>query len=208
MPKRSRGELREAIRVFAEHGYEGTSIDDLTAAMEIGRQSLYNKFGDKRRLYLTALQQYIDDQIEFMLGILQQPLSPSGRITALFDACVASLISEDSLPCLFTSAITEFGSTDKEVLRLTKRANMTLAKALGRCIADGQARGEIPRGHDPVTLANFLIWSMAGIRMAGRFSAGAPTLQGLADIALGTVHSNEHPVSPSVGLEQTSARYK
>src|SRR3954462_13807901 len=50
--------LRRAMTVFWEHGYEATSTDDLLRAMGIGRQSMYDAFGDKHRLYLEALQLY------------------------------------------------------------------------------------------------------------------------------------------------------
>ena len=50
--------LDRAMRVFWAKGYQGASLDDLLAAMGIGRGSLYKAFGDKRSLYLAALQRY------------------------------------------------------------------------------------------------------------------------------------------------------
>src|ERR1700730_16317318 len=50
--------LRRVMTVFWEHGYEATSTDDLLRAMGIGRQSMYDAFGDKHRLYLETLQLY------------------------------------------------------------------------------------------------------------------------------------------------------
>jgi TetR/AcrR family transcriptional repressor of nem operon len=44
--------LDRATRAFWAKGYASTSTEDLLAAMNIGRQSLYNAFGDKRKLYL------------------------------------------------------------------------------------------------------------------------------------------------------------
>src|SRR5260370_39772383 len=50
--------VQHAMSVFWEQGYEVTSTDDLLRAMGIGRQSMYNTFGDKQRLYIEALQRY------------------------------------------------------------------------------------------------------------------------------------------------------
>lgn len=50
--------LDRAMRVFWAKGYEGTSLDDLLAAMRIGRGSLYKAFTDKRSLYLATLRRY------------------------------------------------------------------------------------------------------------------------------------------------------
>ena len=44
--------LERATGIFWAKGYASTSTEDLLAAMGIGRQSLYNAFGDKRALYL------------------------------------------------------------------------------------------------------------------------------------------------------------
>ncbi|MCX5411516.1 TetR/AcrR family transcriptional regulator [Streptomyces sp. NBC_00059] len=49
--------------LFATCGYEGTSIDDLTTATGMHRGSLYNVFGSKRGLYLTALRAHLDHEI-------------------------------------------------------------------------------------------------------------------------------------------------
>jgi AcrR family transcriptional regulator len=50
--------LERATAAFWAKGYASTSTDDLLTAMGIGRQSLYNTFGDKRALYLEALERY------------------------------------------------------------------------------------------------------------------------------------------------------
>ena len=41
--------------VFRARGHDGASMTELTRAMQIGKQSLYDTFGDKWRLYLEAL---------------------------------------------------------------------------------------------------------------------------------------------------------
>ena len=46
---------------FWRHGYETTSIADLTAAMGITAPSIYTAFGDKRRLFLAAMRRYVGD---------------------------------------------------------------------------------------------------------------------------------------------------
>src|SRR5258708_37794330 len=55
--------LKRAMSVFWAKGYAGTSTDDLLEAMSIGRQSMYGAFGDKRTLYVEALERYQQDSI-------------------------------------------------------------------------------------------------------------------------------------------------
>jgi TetR/AcrR family transcriptional regulator, transcriptional repressor for nem operon len=50
--------LDGAIGVFREHGFEGASAEMLVNAMGVGRQSLYDTFGDKWQLYRSAVRRY------------------------------------------------------------------------------------------------------------------------------------------------------
>ena len=50
--------LEQAMLAFWEHGYDTTSISNLTAAMGISAPSLYTAFGDKKRLFLEAARLY------------------------------------------------------------------------------------------------------------------------------------------------------
>jgi AcrR family transcriptional regulator len=40
--------IRKAIRLFSQQGFAATSTDELMRVMNIGRQSTYDSFGDKR----------------------------------------------------------------------------------------------------------------------------------------------------------------
>ena len=52
--------LDRAVDCFWQHGYEATSVRDLADRMGIGGASLYNAYGDKRALFITALARYAD----------------------------------------------------------------------------------------------------------------------------------------------------
>ncbi|EXT65638.1 bacterial regulatory s, tetR family protein, partial [Acinetobacter baumannii 25307_8] len=45
--------------LFWEHGYEATSISDLTHALEITAPSLYSAFGDKAGLFYKSIDYYL-----------------------------------------------------------------------------------------------------------------------------------------------------
>lgn len=57
-PKFDRVEvLLKASRLFADRGYEGTSISQLVEATELLRGSLYGAFGSKAELFRVAFEQ-------------------------------------------------------------------------------------------------------------------------------------------------------
>ena len=50
--------LRKAMELFWQQGYEKTSMQELVDYMGIHRRSIYDTFGDKRTLFLSALSHY------------------------------------------------------------------------------------------------------------------------------------------------------
>src|SRR5580704_13804460 len=110
--------LDHATRVFWAKGYASASTEDLLAAMNIGRQSLYNAFGDKRKLYLEALERYQRESTAIHLERLNSSASPLAGIEAL----LLGLISEDdsvrALGCMGVSSVCEFGAADPELVIL------------------------------------------------------------------------------------------
>src|SRR5580704_12190384 len=62
--------LKEAMKLFWERGYEGTSFDELIGAMGISASSFYNSFGNKEELYREATEAYVQSSGGWFLGIL------------------------------------------------------------------------------------------------------------------------------------------
>src|SRR5258707_2271777 len=75
--------VERAMSVFWSKGYAATSTDDLLQAMKIGRQSMYDTFGDKRRLYVEALERYQLESTAGNIKRLRSSASPLAGIEAL-----------------------------------------------------------------------------------------------------------------------------
>ena len=43
--------LRKAIHLFSQQGFAATSTEELMRVMDVGRQSMYDIFGDKRAVF-------------------------------------------------------------------------------------------------------------------------------------------------------------
>ena len=62
--------LREAMKLFWEHGFEGTSTDELEAALKMGPSSILNSFGSKEQLYALAIETYMGDPTKYFVDML------------------------------------------------------------------------------------------------------------------------------------------
>src|SRR4051812_39438892 len=107
--------LRRAMTVFWERGYEATSTDDLLKAMGIGRQSMYDAFGDKHRLYVEALQLYETETGAELFGRVSRASSPFAAIRDHVLAIANWTPRELSRGCFFVNATTELAPSDREV---------------------------------------------------------------------------------------------
>ena len=77
--------LEAAVNTFRKHGYEATSAEMLVRAMGIGRQSLYDTFGDKWQLYRMAVHHYSTVQTTAHIAALRGPARAIDGIKAMVD---------------------------------------------------------------------------------------------------------------------------
>src|SRR5579871_40815 len=55
--------LARALDLFFELGFEGASIEAITAAVGIAKRTVYLRYGDKKSLFKAALQRAIEEWI-------------------------------------------------------------------------------------------------------------------------------------------------
>jgi TetR/AcrR family transcriptional regulator, transcriptional repressor for nem operon len=176
--------LERATRAFWAKGYASTSTEDLLAVMNIGRQSLYNAFGDKRKLYLEALERYQRESMARNLERLNGSASTLGGIEALLRGLVSNDAGVRALGCMGVSAICEFGAADPELAMLRSKVAPRLFRRLVERIREGQACAEVDRAIDAREAAAFLQMTMQGIQLAARAGGDTKSLGTLVKFAI------------------------
>jgi AcrR family transcriptional regulator len=172
------------MRLFWEKGFAATSTDSLLKEMDIGRQSLYNAFGDKRQLYLEVLRSYQQMSIGGHLKRLNEPASPLEGIFQLLSGLAVTDRKLRGLGCFGVSSIGEFGTSDPELRRLGEASGALLRARIAERIREGQALGEIDPGFAAEEGAAFVQTSMMGLQVTARAGAGLKDMQELAAFAV------------------------
>jgi AcrR family transcriptional regulator len=176
--------LTAAITVFSEHGYEGTSTDELLSAMKISRQSMYDTFGDKRSLYLEALKRYNTDSVARIVADLGREGDALDALQGALLAFAARPASEARRGCLGVSAICEFGRADADVAALTDSAGHVMHAALGELLDEARRSGALAAEVDVGDAAQFLGATLAGMKVSARNGVAPDVLAGIARLAI------------------------
>ena len=165
--------LSRAIEVFWTQGYLGTSIEDLLEAMELSRSSMYATFGDKKALFLEALQVWIDEEIAQFVEALRGPGSLVERIGRAFQQRHEAQKALGNAGCLFGNTIAEGGMQDPEMARVLDTFVRRGERVLVSTFEDAERTGELPKGTDARALALFFITVSQGALLLGQ---GRPDL--------------------------------
>jgi AcrR family transcriptional regulator len=175
--------IGKAIEVFADHGYEGSSTAELLARMGIGRQSLYGAFGDKKRLFLRALECYNAGS----LAQMETALGAQGSPRAAIEAALLAFAGPDAAPetgCLGVGSIAEFGRSDPEINAVNDAAATRFKAAFAARLAEGVAAGEFAPDLDPQVAAEFLLTVRSGLKIAARDGADLNRLRSSVLLAM------------------------
>lgn len=176
--------LDRAMHAFWAWGFEATSIEDLVACTGINRASLYGAFGDKRDLFLKALQLYVQTGPIIELD----PSTRKGGVRAALQAYidqVLDLMSDGrNRGCFITNTVAEFGSQDADILAQTRIALAGVENAFDRLLRWGQQTGEVPAQADARARARLLLAAIQGLQVISKVNPDARALRQIADQAI------------------------
>ncbi|GAB2451001.1 TetR/AcrR family transcriptional regulator [Nocardia tengchongensis] len=175
--------MDKALRLFWEHGYEATSVSDLTKALGIGTPSLYAAFGDKQKLFNEAVAAYSTRYGGFAARAFDE--EPTARTTA--ERTLREAAVEYSLPgrppgCMVIHA--GINTTNNEVLHLLERLRNDTIDDFERRIRDDIAAERLPADTDARALARFTGAVLQGMSQAARDGADRDELERVAALAM------------------------
>jgi TetR/AcrR family transcriptional repressor of nem operon len=173
--------------VFSTHGYAGTSLALLQEATGLGKQSLYNTFGDKQSMYLQA----IDCAVQRSAGVtaaMQSAAEGREALALFFDAMVRNCASADPAQrsCIVTGGLLE--GVDEPPLAWALTARWQATHELLRSVVErGQRDGSIANQAPSAELAELLIALISGLRVASRAGRSRAQMERLVALTVGVL---------------------
>ena len=177
--------LDRAMRAFWSGGYEATSVQDLVDRTGIQRGSLYATFGDKRALFLAAIDRYDRVVTAKLLAALDEPTSGLEAIRRFFRLKIEWAVAANRpRGCLVTNSATELAPRDRGA---STRVGAVLGKieaAFHRAVVRAQRAGEIDPARNPRAVARFLTSSAQGLSVMAKTFPERAFLEDIVDVIL------------------------
>ena len=178
--------LNAAMKLFWERGYEGTSFDDLIAAMGISASSFYNSFGSKEALYCEATRSYVEWAGQWFFAILHDPsIDTRTAFAHLFEAIAEEFTCGDHPPgCMVSLAGTHCSPGMSNIRDMMAEHRAFSEGAMAARIRKGVADGEVPDGTDCDMLAAYYSAVARGLAVQARDGASREKLSEIGRLAM------------------------
>ena len=167
MPTRPRGRPRKfdrdevldrAMAVFWAKGYNGASLDDLTASMGINRPSLYAAFGSKLDLFLAVIDRYAVTYGCQPVKALDSKPGVKDAVSAFLETSILCVTSDTGPKgCLISTVAVEDAGEDDKIRQKLSAIFAETDRTITRFFEAARQRGELPENADPQILAGMLI---------------------------------------------------
>lgn len=177
--------LRRAMEVFWEHGYEGSSMSDLTAAMGINSPSLYAAFGGKESLFREAVELYGRTDGRYTDRALREEPTARGSIEAMLrDNAVAYTEHGKPHGCMVVLAGSTYTTRNANIRDFLIGKRRETTEDIRRRLDRGVADGDLPAGTDTAALAAFYATVLYGLSIQARDGASPAELTASIDCAM------------------------
>ncbi len=169
---------------FWRHGYETTSISDLTSAMGITPPSLYTAFGDKKQIFLEAVRLYVGDPETTGRAIDDAPTAYDAAHSLLIGAAIAYTGATTPRGCLLASATASGSTASLDVQRVVTAIRHAVSERLRHRIERDIQSGGLPKTTDSAALAGLVMTTMQGLSVMARDGVSRALLVRVVNTAL------------------------
>jgi AcrR family transcriptional regulator len=176
--------LHKAMMLFWRHGYEATSLADLTTTLGVKPSSIYSVFGDKKRLFLEAVAKYLSGPVTSE-SIIAEAVDGREAARGLLRAAAEGFTGQDTpAGCLLASSAiscSEGANDVKEELAAIRRG---IEAQLLKKVRESVKFGQLPKDTAAEALASLTMAVIQGMSTLARDGASRDKLLGMIDTVM------------------------
>lgn len=176
--------LHQAMLLFWRHGYESTSLNDLTTAIGVPPSSIYTVFKDKKSLFLETVDLYVSGPITSKT-IIEQATTGFDAAFGLLQAAAVGFTGVDTpAGCLLATSAISCSSAASDVQNKLADIRRGIEAQLRDKIEQSIQLGHLPLGTDAEALAAHTLAVIQGLSTLARDGAPRDKLLKLAETAM------------------------
>jgi AcrR family transcriptional regulator len=183
-----RAALEAAGTVFWMKGFSGTSLDDLSAAMNMNRPSIYRAFGDKEAIYRQALAQFASRMDEgFKQTLLYETDFRKGLANFYREALEVYAAGDNALGCMVMctapAAAVSHPEVQTDLLTVIQQIDAKIVQRVEQAIDQGQ----IDKSSDAKSLGKLIQAVLHSLAIRARAGESKASLRRFSDSAITTL---------------------
>lgn len=173
-----------ALHLFWRKGYEGTSLTDLTEALEINRPSLYAAFGSKEDLFLKALERYTTHYGRDLIGAFEASTAHEVAMRLIRFYADAAGQEDREKGCLIVQGALVCSDDAVRVRAALADSRRLLEETLVKRFERAKREGDLQKDARPADLARFVCTVLFGLAVLGADGATREQLRRVGAMAL------------------------
>ena len=192
--------FRTALQLFAERGFNATTIEAITETADVGKGTFFNYFENKESLLFQYKEMQMDKVRAFVANSLN---SEASLTTLLFEHAIKMTEEERKSPALFQSFITAIFSNETMPNRMSAWLGHS-REILGELIARRQQCGQIRSDIAPDAVAYAFQRMIFGTMFIWSMSPDTPieeTLEIMTDVFIHGIQAGQEISVPNINSE-------
>jgi TetR/AcrR family transcriptional regulator, transcriptional repressor for nem operon len=153
--------VEAAKDLFWERGYQGTTLADLEVATGLNRSSLYQAFGTKEALFVSALDAYVDSFVAARLAGMERPGAKPHDVVGFFRGLAELFRRDPELArrgCMWVNAVAEFAGREPPDTRAAEYRDRLDAAFAGSLSGGAETVLLVKERSRMLTATTFGIW--------------------------------------------------
>lgn len=177
--------LDKAVELFWKKGYTATSSNDLVDALRISRSSLYDTYGDKRSLFIKALNRYKQVFADEIIKMFQETENVKETIGIVLQLIIDQDCNvKNPKGCFMVNTVTELSGTDIEIGHIIESNRQDFENALENALKLAQQKGQISSNIDAKALTRYFINIFFGLRVSIKANNNPIILKDIVKVSL------------------------
>jgi AcrR family transcriptional regulator len=142
--KKRREIAAAAMSVFAERGFEATSVREVAEKAGIGKGTIYEYFSSKEEIIAASVQMWMESMIEEVESIVVRIQEPEQKLITYVNTMVDSFLSDDRIPSLILSILQFFLMRlhDSAIGEVLQRMFLAGVDSISGILVEGMERGD------------------------------------------------------------------